>query len=85
MLIPVLIAANEMDTASVSVHEAAVMEEAENPRCQWSGVGGSVLRGKQGRPPWSQDWKSDRKEGEGRWKGNKSAPSPRAHEAGRAR
>lgn len=43
-----LVAANETDTASASVHEAAVMKEAENPRCQWSGVGGSVLRGKQG-------------------------------------
>lgn len=41
MLSPVLVAANETDTASASVHEAAVLEEAENPRCQWSGVGGS--------------------------------------------
>lgn len=48
MLSPMLVAANETDTASASVHEAAVMKEAENPRCQWSGVGGSVLRGKQG-------------------------------------
>lgn len=49
MLSPVLVAANETDTASASVHEAAVMEEAENPRCQWSGGGWECSEGKAGK------------------------------------